>query len=251
MNESAAAGPRRSIFLLAVALAALVADFATKEIALARFSPHDPVELLNGLLKLTLVFNPGAAFSIGTGVTWVFSLVMIAVIAYILAAARKVRSAWWAVTLGLILGGAAGNLVDRVWRPDSPRDVSASLVGSGAQGSWLERLFSPPAPLHGHVVDWIQIPNWPVFNIADSCIVCGGVLAVLLAFRGVNIDGTRESDRDREDTGEASSGGDAGDGPRAAEPRRDDPADQERADGAQPPEAPPAAPPASKEDGRE
>ncbi|GAB3205838.1 signal peptidase II [Marinactinospora thermotolerans] len=176
VHGSAPARPRRVLLLLLVALAALAADFLTKEIALARFSPQDPVVLLGGLLKLTLIFNPGAAFSIGTGYTWFFSLVMIGVIVYILSTARKLRSVGWGMSLGLILGGASGNLVDR--------------------------LFRPPSPLHGHVVDWIQVPNWPVFNIADSCIVVGGILAVLLAFRGINLDGTRESDGE-EDQAEA------------------------------------------------
>ncbi|GAA3976058.1 signal peptidase II [Thermobifida alba] len=188
--------------LLAVAAVPLVADFATKEIALASFSPYDPVVLLGGLLKLTLVFNPGAAFSIGTGMTWVFSLIMVGVISYILWTAPRLRSVGWAVSLGLILSGAAGNLIDRVWRPDT-REVPAALVGPDAPGTWAERLFSPPSPLHGHVVDWIQVPYWPVFNIADSAIVCGGALAVLLAFRGINIDGTREADR----SGSATRGG--------------------------------------------
>ncbi|TDQ43642.1 signal peptidase II [Actinorugispora endophytica] len=169
-----------------------MADFVTKEIALANFSPYDPVELLGGFLRLTLVFNSGAAFSIGTGVTWVFSLVMIGVILYILWMSRKLYSAWWAVSLGLILSGATGNFIDRLWRPDT-RELSAALVGPEARGTLWERLLSPPSPLNGHVVDWIQLPNYPVFNIADSGIVCGGVLTVVLAFRGINIDGTRES----------------------------------------------------------
>ncbi|UOE21821.1 signal peptidase II [Thermobifida halotolerans] len=172
----------------------MVADFVTKEIALARFSPYDPVELLGGLLRLTLVFNPGAAFSIGTGMTWVFSLIVVAVIGYILWTAPRLRSAGWAVALGLILSGATGNFIDRIWRPNT-RELSSSLVGPEAPGTLLDRLLSPPSPMYGHVVDWIQIPYWPVFNIADSAIVCGGVLAVLLAFRGINIDGTREADK--------------------------------------------------------
>ena len=174
----------------------MVADFVTKEIALAYFSPRDPIVLLGGLLKLTLVFNPGAAFSIGTGMTWVFSLIMVAVIGTILWTAPRLRSAGWAVSLGLILSGAIGNFIDRVWRPDT-REIPAALVDPDAPGTWVDRLFHPPSPLHGHVVDWIQVPYWPVFNIADSAIVCGGVLAVLLAFRGINIDGTRETDDKR------------------------------------------------------
>jgi signal peptidase II len=88
------------------------------------------------------------------------------VIVFILRTARKLRSLPWAITLGLLLGGATGNLSDR--------------------------LFRAPGPMRGSVVDWIELPHWPVFNLADSAIVCGGVLAVLLAIRGLRIDGTRE-----------------------------------------------------------
>ncbi|WP_017622197.1 signal peptidase II [Nocardiopsis chromatogenes] len=168
MNGSAATKPRRFVLVAVVAAVALALDFATKEIVLARFAPGESVPVVGDLLRFTLVFNPGAAFSIGTGMTWVFSLISIGVVTYIAVIARRLRSLSWALSLGLILGGAAGNLVDR--------------------------LFRPPGPLHGHVVDWIQLPNWPVFNLADSSLVVGSVLAVVLAFRGVNIDGTRDGD---------------------------------------------------------
>ncbi|MFC3998627.1 signal peptidase II [Nocardiopsis sediminis] len=168
MSEPATTKPWRFVLLLIVAVVALVADYATKEIALARFTPGVSVPVVGELLQFTLVFNTGAAFSIGSDVPWVFFLIASCVVVYILVIARRLRSPAWAVALGLILGGAAGNLIDRVTRP--------------------------PAAFHGAVVDWIQLPNWPVFNLADSCIVVGGVLAVFLAFRGVNIDGTRESD---------------------------------------------------------
>lgn len=162
-----------------IALVALVADYATKEIALAQFSREDPVKLLGGLLRLTLTFNDGAAFSIGAGMPWLFALIAIGVISYILWLGLRLRDAWWAAGLGLIVGGAAGNLVDRLIRD--------------------------PVPLHGAVVDWIQLPNWPVFNIADSAIVCGGVLAVWLALRGRNLDGTKDTAESRGHTPEGSS----------------------------------------------
>ncbi|WP_017557850.1 signal peptidase II [Nocardiopsis baichengensis] len=194
MNGSAATKPRRFVLVAVVAAVALALDFATKEIALARFAPGESVAVVGDLLRFTLVFNPGAAFSIGTGMTWVFSLISIGVVVYIIVIARRLRSLAWAVSLGLILGGAAGNLVDR--------------------------LFRAPGPFHGHVVDWIQLPNWPVFNLADSSLVVGSALAVLLAFRGVNIDGTREAGKDdsASDAGDADAadaggvGGDTGDG---------------------------------------
>jgi len=162
---------RRVVVLLAIAAAALITDIITKVVVVATLSDRAPVNLLGGLLKLRVTRNPGAAFSIGgPSVTAVFALIAIGVIVFILRTSRRIQSLAWAVTLGLLLGGATGNLVDRVLRG--------------------------PAPFRGYVVDWIQFPHWPVFNVADSCIVCGGVLAVLLAVRGVRIDGS--GDRDRE-----------------------------------------------------
>ncbi len=160
----------------------------------ATLSDRAPVRLLGGLLTLRELRNSGAAFSIGTSVTVVFTLIALGVIVAILRTARRLRSVPWAVTLGLLLGGAAGNLGDR--------------------------LFRSPGFLRGHVVDWIELPHWPVFNVADSCIVCGGILAVLLAARGVPLDGRRHQaagpggtgDRDQADRdGGDQGGGDRGD----------------------------------------
>ncbi|WP_245929016.1 signal peptidase II [Murinocardiopsis flavida] len=177
-SRPAAPKPRRALLLAAVAAVVVLADLATKTIALSRFSAHEPIAVLGEFLQFTLWFNSGAAFSMGTGMTWVFSLIKLAVIGYIAFLARRLRSTGWAVALGMILGGAAGNVIDRIFRP--------------------------PYLLNGEVIDWIQLPNWPVFNLADSSIVCAGVLAVLLAFRGINIDGTREGDD--ADPAEASDG---------------------------------------------
>src|ERR1035438_9010158 len=98
--------------------------------------------------------------------TAVFTLIAVVVIVSILRTARRLRSLAWAVTLGMLLGGATGNLGDR--------------------------LFRSPGLLRGHVVDWIELPHWPVFNVADSAIVCGGILAVLIAARGIRLDGKRD-----------------------------------------------------------
>jgi signal peptidase II len=98
--------------------------------------------------------------------TIVVTLLAVGVIIFIVRTSRRLHSAAWAVTLGLLLGGAAGNLSDRLLRS--------------------------PGVFRGEVVDWLQLPHWPVFNVADSCIVCGGVLAVLLAIRGIRLDGTRD-----------------------------------------------------------
>jgi signal peptidase II len=126
---------------------------------------HPPIRLLGGALTITLTRNGGAAFSIGTSMTIVFTAIAVGVIVYILRTARNLRSIGWAVTLGLLLGGATGNLLDRIFRA--------------------------PGPFQGHVVDWIQLPDWPVFNLADSAIVLAGFLVVLLALRGIRLDGTR------------------------------------------------------------
>jgi signal peptidase II len=157
---------RRIVVLLSVAAAVLTTDIITKVVVVATLSPpRAPVRLLGGLLTLRVTRNPGAAFSIGgPSVTAVFALIAVGVIVFILRTSRRIQSVAWAVTLGLLLGGATGNLIDRLLRA--------------------------PGPLRGYVVDWIQLPHWPVFNVADSCIVCGGILAVFLAVRGVRIDGT-------------------------------------------------------------
>jgi signal peptidase II len=114
--------------------------------------------------------NPGAAFSIGgPSETIVFTAIAVGVTIFIVRAARRIRSLPWAMTLGLLLGGATGNLTDRIFRA--------------------------PGPFRGWVVDWIQVPHWPVFNLADSAITCGGVLAVLLAVLGIGIDRSRAGSR--------------------------------------------------------
>ncbi len=159
------ARPRRIALLLAVAVFVIAADVISKAIVVARMPDHAPIRLLGGLLTITLTRNGGAAFSIGTSMTIVFTAIALGVIVYILRAARHLRSIGWAIALGLLLGGATGNLLDRIFRA--------------------------PGLFQGHVVDWIELPHWPVFNLADSAIVCAGVLVVLLALRGIRLDGTR------------------------------------------------------------
>lgn len=166
--------PRRTAGLfLAVALGVLALDIVSKSIVASRLGGgHDPVRILFGAIYLDQTRNSGAAFSVGTGATVVLTVVAIVVAVIILRAARRMRSAGWAVALGLVLGGALGNLVDR--------------------------LFRAPGVGRGHVVDWISVfgPNgahWPIFNLADSAIVCGAVLAAILALSGVDLDGREVS----------------------------------------------------------
>lgn len=156
---------RRIGLLVAVAIVALGLDIVSKVLVVANLTDHPPVKLLGGLLTLRLQRNSGAAFSIGTGMTIVFTVIAAGVVIFILRTARRLYSLPWAISLGLLLGGAAGNLTDRLLRE--------------------------PAPLKGYVVDWIELPHWPVFNLADSAIVCGGVLAVILSARGLQLDGSR------------------------------------------------------------
>lgn len=167
-DDNTKARPRRYPLLLLVALVAIAVDLATKEWALATFRPGENVDVIGSFLQFTLVFNTGAAFSLGTGYTWVFTIIACLVVLGVGYIGWRVRSVWWGATLGLMMGGAAGNLVDRFFRD--------------------------PAPLHGAVVDFIRLPNWPVFNIADSCVVVGACLVVALTFKGLNLDGTMVAD---------------------------------------------------------
>jgi signal peptidase II len=162
--------------VLGVAAVVLAADIISKVIVVATLSDRHclvggfvpspaPIRLLGGVLTLCESRNPGAAFGIGgTSTTIVFTAIAVGVTAFIIRTSRQIHSLPWAVALGLLLGGATGNLTDRIFRS--------------------------PGPLRGWVVDWIQLPHWPVFNLADSAITCGVVLFVLLAVRGHRLDGT-------------------------------------------------------------
>ncbi len=164
-TPAAHAHPRRVGVLLAVAVTIYLLDQASKIVAVQQLSDRAPIELAGGALTLRLVRNSGAAFSIGTGATAVFSLVAFVVVLVIIRTAGRLRSKAWAVTLGLLLGGAVGNLTDRLLRD--------------------------PAPLRGHVVDFLELPRWPVFNVADMAITSSAVAIVLLSMLGRQVDGTR------------------------------------------------------------
>jgi signal peptidase II len=156
--------------LLGVAVLVLAADALIKQLAVAKLTGHDPIRILGGLLYLDLVRNSGAAFSLGTHLTFVFPLVTLAVAGWIGWLAMRLRSVPWAVALGLVGGGALGNLADR--------------------------LFRAPGFLVGHVIDYASLfgPDaqyWPIFNLADASLSCGVVLAVLLELTGRRRDGVR------------------------------------------------------------
>ncbi len=164
----------RTRLLLTLAAAVLAADLATKLLVVATIDPGENTRLLGGLVYLTQARNTGAAFSLAEGFTVVFTLIAVTVAVVIVRTARRLASTGWAVALGLVLGGAVGNLIDRVFRD--------------------------PGFLRGGVVDFVSVfaPDgevYPIFNVADSAIVCGGVLGAYLALRGVEFDGTRARDR--------------------------------------------------------
>ncbi len=154
---------KRTVLLGAVAAAVLALDVLTKAWVVAELEGRRQLEY--GQLLIRVSRNPGAAFSFAEGATILFTLVAVAVVVVIARVSTRLRSVGWALSLGLLLGGATGNLVDRLFR--SPG------VGRGA------------------VVDFIDFQVWPSFNVADSGIVVGGLLAVLLSFRGIEVDGTR------------------------------------------------------------
>lgn len=151
--------------VLALALVILVVDQLTKFWATTALSDGGSISVLGDLLSLRLLYNPGAAFSIGTNVTWVFTIIAAVAVAAITRAAWKVGTGVWAAALGLVLGGATTHLLDR--------------------------LFRAPGFARGHVVDFIDYAGFFVGNVADIALVLGGMLIVLLYLRGVNLDGRR------------------------------------------------------------
>jgi signal peptidase II len=153
------------LILLVVAVTVLVADLITKIVAVALIEPGDPVEIIGDTVTFKLVRNSGAAFSMATGYTWILTLIALAVVAGIIRYSHRLGSIWWALGLGLVLGGALGNLIDRIFRA--------------------------PGPLRGHVVDFMSVGWWPVFNVADSAVVCGAIGLVVLTLFGFEFDGTR------------------------------------------------------------
>jgi signal peptidase II len=161
--------PRRVGLLATVAACVVILDLLTKIIVVATVTPNEPVRVLGGLIYFSLIRNPGAAFSMATGMTWLLALIAIGVVAMIIRMAPRLRSTPWAVSLGLVLGGAIGNLIDRIFRA--------------------------PGFLQGHVVDFVSVfgPNaeyFPVFNVADSAITIGGISLVITALLGIDFDGT-------------------------------------------------------------
>jgi signal peptidase II len=175
--DPVATPPLRTGLAVTVAVTALLVitvDQLSKVWAVRRLTGRDPISVVDGILQLRLTRNPGAAFSLATGTTWVFTLVAVAVTVVIIRSVRRIGSGWWALAFGLLLGGAVGNLLDR--------------------------LFREPGFGRGHVVDFIEylkVPfmDFPIFNVADSCIVTAAGLIVMLGLRGIGLDGRRLTDQ--------------------------------------------------------
>lgn len=152
-------------FWLAVAAFAYLCDQLSKWWVSSSLELGERVPVIPGLLQWYHILNPGAAFSIGEDFTWVFTIVMVVVSGLIIFMGRKLGSAWWALGLGLVLGGALGNLTDRLLRP--------------------------PSFGMGHVVDFISFPNFAIFNVADMAVVGGVATICLLTLLGISVDGRK------------------------------------------------------------
>lgn len=152
-----------------VAVLAYLVDQVTKAWAVAELV-DGPVPVIGDWFRLRLIFNPGAAFSAGAEYTIVFTVLSAVAVVAVLYFSRRMRSRLWALGLGVLLAGVAGNLTDRVFRD--------------------------PEPFRGHVVDFLSFGTFPVFNVADVCINVAAGIIILQSLRGVGLDGIRDRDRD-------------------------------------------------------
>lgn len=172
---SAPARRRTRLGLVAViAVVAWVVDVVTKVIAVRELG-EDPVPVVGSLLQLHLTRNAGAAFSTGTSMTAAIAVFGCVAFVGVCWLTRRVRSTLWAWAFGLLLAGIAGNLTDRFFRE--------------------------PGPLRGHVIDFLELPNWPIFNVADICINVAAALIVLASVRGIPLTGAEQATDDSPDDG--------------------------------------------------
>jgi signal peptidase II len=170
LTRDEASHPARSRLGLVASIAVLawLVDLVSKVVAQHQLADRGPVEVLGSLLRLHLTRNAGAAFSTGTSLTpviAVFALVAFVVVAVL---ATRVGTTGWAWAIGLLLAGIGGNLTDRIFRD--------------------------PGPLRGHVIDFLELPHWPIFNVADVCINVAAALIVVQSIRAVPLRG-REGER--------------------------------------------------------
>jgi signal peptidase II len=153
------------LVFVAIALGGYATDVVSKVLAVEHLTDQPPVQVVGDVLTLYLARNPGAAFSTGTSYTVALTFVAIAAALAVLFFARRLRSTGWAIGLGFLMAGVLGNLTDRIFRS--------------------------PGVFRGHVVDFLELPSWPIFNVADVCINVAAGVIILQALRGVSIDGTR------------------------------------------------------------
>jgi len=155
--------------MIAIIVAGIGLDQATKALAITDLAPNEPVHIISDYFQLQLLRNPGAAFSTGTSLTWVFSiLALVVLVAVSIWVVPKVQSIFWAVTIGMGMAGVAGNFIDRLVRS--------------------------PGPFMGHVIDFFAVKHFAVFNVADILLVCTAILIVLDAFVfRIDLKGTRAS----------------------------------------------------------
>lgn len=165
-GDRSPASRHRLLFAL-VALTAYAVDLLTKVLAARHLTPGEPVDVIGSLLRLDLVRNPGAAFSTGTSYTLLLSVIAVVAAAVVVRFGRRLGDRTWAVALGLLLAGVCGNLTDRVFRE--------------------------PGFMRGHVVDFLELPHWPVFNVADMLIDAAVLLIIVQTWRGVRITGVRHA----------------------------------------------------------
>ncbi|MBA3744214.1 signal peptidase II [Sporichthya sp.] len=158
---------RNLVFVAVTATLVYAADLITKILAVAKLEDGTTVELVGDLFQLDFTRNGGAAFGIGVGMTVVFSLLSLIVIGVVLRTANRLGSTGWALVFGLVLGGALGNLTDRIFRS--------------------------PGFMRGHVVDFLHLKNWPVFNLADTAFCIAGGIVFLLVLRNIPLEGRNTS----------------------------------------------------------
>lgn len=168
VSPGRAGSPRLRWVFVTVALTFYVLDVVTKIVAADRLSGRADVSVLGEILQLRLARNPGAAFNAGVEYTVVITMVAIIAASAVLWYSRRIGSLAWALALGFLLAGITGNLTDRMFRA--------------------------PGPFRGEVIDFLMLPNWPIFNVADICINIGAGLILLQAFRGIRLDGSRDTE---------------------------------------------------------
>jgi signal peptidase II len=158
------ASKARTLLFLGIGVFLVFLDQLTKELAIASLSDGSVMPVIGEILKFRLAYNDAAAFSLGVGQTWVLAIIACCAVLALLWFGPKAKNITWTIIAGLVLGGAAGNLVDRLTRA--------------------------PGFLNGHVVDFISIPfNFPIFNLADTFLVVGVSLAMLRTLMGDELGG--------------------------------------------------------------